>query len=127
MAEASAGVGLPPKVRAQRQVRPDRVAEGTPVTCELAASNASRYTSPDLELIETIAGHPVRFHLGGLAGRATMEVYRYELPTYRRGVYRLRPLSISRLDPVRLVRRGVTTGKHTTFYVHPTYHRLRTL
>lgn len=121
---ASAWVAVRLKIRVQRLVRPTRVEEGDPVTCELTVSNESRHASPDFELTETVAGRPLRLALRGLPGRSATQVHHYELPTHRRGVYQLPAPSIDRLDPARLVRRGFAAGEHTTFYVHPRYHRL---
>jgi uncharacterized protein (DUF58 family) len=124
IATAAAWVAAGGRVRATRSVRPDRIPDGGSASCELVATNVSRYPSADLELTEVVNGERLRFQLGSLPGRATSWIHTYRLPAQRRGVYRLPPPRLSRLDPARLMRRGFTSSGSAIFYVHPRFHWL---
>lgn len=119
MLAALAWTCLRPGVRADRHVRPARVEQGVPVTCELTVWNRSRRRTAALEVTETVAGEPLRFILDAVPGRSSGQVHRYDLPTDRRGVYELPPPSVDMFDPARMIVRRFTPDRHTTFYVYP--------
>ncbi|WP_432830956.1 DUF58 domain-containing protein [Dactylosporangium sp. CA-092794] len=112
-----------PALRAERAVPRARVTEGTPMRCIVRATNAGWVASPEVGLLEEVAGRPFRLRLPPLPpGRS--ESFEYELPMPRRGVYRFVPLSIERADPARLAVRRVSLGPEITVYVHPSFHDL---
>ena len=113
-----------PSLTAGRAVRPVRVTQFGTLTCELTVSNTSRRISQELEVTEVVNGQKLAFVLDALPGRSRTQVHKYELPSDKRGIYRLAPPSVRILDPARLVRRGFTTEGKTTFYVHPKYESL---
>ncbi|WP_051808310.1 DUF58 domain-containing protein [Actinoplanes subtropicus] len=119
-------VAIRPALRADRTVPIPRVTEGEPVGCVLVAHNAGRRRSPELQITEEAAGRVLQLRLPTVPPGSTSR-FRYDLPELKRGVYRLPPLSIDRIDPARLARGRVATGSGTTLYVHPAFHRLSRL
>ncbi|OAA18392.1 Protein of unknown function DUF58 [Frankia sp. EI5c] len=107
-----------PDVVVERRIRPDRVAEGDPATGVLVVTNTARRRSPPIVAGEMVDGRQVGVAVASLppGGRHEAE---YALPTTRRGVFQVGPLTIGHSDPLRLmhVRRGFET--RSVLRVHP--------
>ncbi|MCK9928259.1 DUF58 domain-containing protein [Frankia sp. Mgl5] len=96
-----------PDVTIEREIRPDRVAEGEVARGVLVVTNTARRRSPPIVAGESVGGQRVGIAVASLppGGRQQAE---YPLPTTRRGVFEVGPLTLGHADPLRLmhVRRG---------------------
>lgn len=96
-----------PDVTIEREIRPDRVAEGEAACGVLVVTNTARRRSPPIVAGESVGGQRVGIAVASLppGGRQQAE---YPLPTTRRGVFEVGPLTLGHADPLRLmhVRRG---------------------
>jgi uncharacterized protein (DUF58 family) len=109
----------PPVIAAHRTLHPPRVHAGTPARVDLELRNGGTRPAPLLELRDEFDnGRRVVDFLApalmpGESGRGA-----YRLPTARRGIYRVGPLSVSRADPFGLVRvsRPVAPADELTVY-----------
>ena len=112
---------------ASREIVPPRVGEGERAGGVLTLTNAGRHRSPPLLATEavgvTLAGgrDRVGVRVPSLAPGASATVT-YDLPTGRRGVYAVGPLTIARSDPLRLVLVARRHGTPSTLVVHPRVH-----
>ncbi|MCK9899055.1 hypothetical protein CC117_02450 [Parafrankia colletiae] len=107
-----------PDVTIEREIRPDRVAEGDPALAVLVVTNTARRRSPPIVAGESVGGRHVGIALASLPPGGSQEA-RYELPTTRRGVFEVGPLTVGHADPLRLmhVRRGFPS--RSVLRVHP--------
>lgn len=110
-----------PRVEVRRSLYPDRVERGSPALATLRVRNRTGRRQAALTAWD-IAGparRPVEIRPLAPGAEAT---YRYELPTSRRGLLQVGPLSLERGDPLRLTRRRLTAGETMTLWVHPKRH-----
>ena len=110
-----------PRLRADRDVRPNRVVEGQPATAYLTVRNASRRRTPAMVALERFGDGLVPVTVPSLPSSGTHERI-YRLPTERRGVFQVGPLTVSRSDPFHLLRTGQSEGSTETLWVHPITH-----
>src|SRR5690606_37616745 len=87
---------------ATRAISPRRVAEGERAVAVVTVTNTGARRSPPLTATEPVGRRRVGVRLPSLARGATTTA-RYDLPTARRGVYAVGPLTMARSDPLRLV------------------------
>lgn len=112
-----------PRLSADRELRPNRVTEGDQATAMLTVVNRSRRRSPAMVALEAFGESSVSVSVPALdAGGSHTRPYR--LPTDRRGVFRVGPLTISRSDPFQLMRAGQEQRSMETLWVHPQVHVL---
>jgi uncharacterized protein (DUF58 family) len=116
----------PPVLPVTRTVRPERVGLGEPAHGVIRVVNDTRRASPPLVAVESVNGTPVTLHLPRLApGEHAEEPYL--IPTGRRGVYTLGPLTVGQSDPLRLVKSGTEDRSCKTLHVHPLLHPISAL
>ncbi len=112
-----------PKLNADRELRPNRVVEGDPATAVLTVSNRSRRRSPAMVALESFGEAFVPVSIPSLEPGGS-HVRPYRLPTERRGVFQVGPLTVSRSDPFHLMQTGQQQRTTETLWVHPIAHRM---
>jgi uncharacterized protein (DUF58 family) len=110
-----------PRLAAEREIRPNRVSEGNPATGMLTVTNQSRRRSPGMVVLEHFGDAVVPVTIPSLS-RGGSHTRPYRLPTDRRGVFQVGPLTISRSDPFQLMRLGQQQKTRETLWVHPATH-----
>jgi len=110
-----------PRLTAEREIRPNRVVEGNPATGILTVTNRARRRSPSMVVLEHFGDTVVPVTIPSLS-RGGNHTRPYRLPTERRGVFQVGPLTISRSDPFQLMRVGQQQRSHETLWVHPLTH-----
>ena len=114
---------VPFGVAVQRWVEPATVLRGDPCIGALAVTNQRPRRSPALEVLDRRAGTEIVIAVPRLAPGATYPTT-YHVPTDRRGVFPLGPLTARRGDLFGLARTTVDLGAAMTFCVHPRHHLL---
>lgn len=112
-----------PRLTVERTVQPNRVVEGTLVTATLTVTNDSRRSSPAMVALERFGSGAVSVSIPRLEPGASHR-RPYRLPTERRGVFQVGPLTVSRSDPFHLLRTGQDQLPTETLWVHPRAHRM---
>lgn len=113
-----------PRLSVTRSVEPDRVSRGEPCAQTLVVRNGSRLRSATLVAEDSCGGRPVPVPLIRLRPARDTTVT-YPVPTGRRGVVRIGPLSVTRRDPLGLLGTSRTHGGTAQVWVHPRTHPLR--
>ena len=109
------------RVGVQRWVEPSTVVRGEPCIGALAVINQRARRSPTLEVLDRRAGDEIVVQVPRLAPQATYPTT-YHVPTDRRGVFPLGPLTARRGDVFGLARTIVDLGGRMTFCVRPRHH-----
>ncbi|GAA3117754.1 DUF58 domain-containing protein [Streptomyces echinatus] len=107
-----------PDLLVHRQIRPGRVTEGEEAVGVITVTNEMSRRCPPITAAEWVAGRSVGVPLPSLAPRAGHSMT-YALPTSRRGVYKVGPLTIGHTDPLRLMAVTKQYATESTLYVHP--------
>ncbi|MBO0868542.1 MAG: DUF58 domain-containing protein [Micromonosporaceae bacterium] len=123
---AFAFLAVRPRLSVQRSVSPNRVPVGIPATGRLTVRNAGRLTAPRFEAVESVDGRPLTVPVAALAPRTTAELA-YPIATSYRGLLRLGPLVLRRVDPLGLARRDLALSGRDLLWVHPRIHRVAPL
>ncbi|CAM4283867.1 DUF58 domain-containing protein [Kibdelosporangium persicum] len=118
LAVAGGWMALRPDLSAVREVRPQRVAEGEKAMGVITLTNESKRRSPPILATEQMANRQVQVPIPSLAGGSD-HTTTYYLPTNRRGVFQVGPMSVGHTDPLRLMRVGTVFSAFSTLYVHP--------
>jgi uncharacterized protein (DUF58 family) len=118
---AAAWMALKPDLSAVREVKPQRVTEGEKAFGIITLTNKARRRSPPILAAEQMAGRQVHVQIPSMAGGSS-HTTTYHLPTGRRGIYQVGPMSIGHTDPLRLMRVGQVYSAYSTLYVHPRLH-----
>jgi uncharacterized protein (DUF58 family) len=106
---------------ANRELRPARVSVGEPARAVISVSNRGRFRSPPAVVTESVRGHRMPVAVPSL-GRGQQHRVEYRLPTDRRGVCPIGPLTIGNSDPFRLLRAGAQAAGTDVLRVYPTIH-----
>jgi uncharacterized protein (DUF58 family) len=114
---------VPFRVGVTRWVEPVTVVRGEPCIGALAVSNERARRSPALEVLDRRGNDEIVIEVPRLAPQSTYPTT-YQLPTERRGVFQLGPLTARRGDAFGLARTTVELGGRMTFSVHPRHHPL---
>ncbi|MFN8075911.1 MAG: DUF58 domain-containing protein [Kineosporiaceae bacterium] len=112
---------LQPNLVGVRDIDPSRVAQGEGARAVLTVRNRSRRRSPPILASESVGDRQVIVPLPTLAAGAE-HTTAYHLPTSRRGVFDVGPLTIGHSDPLRLMTIGRRHSTLSTLYVHPRLH-----
>jgi uncharacterized protein (DUF58 family) len=110
-----------PVVTVVRQISPTLVAEGEQAQGVLILTNTSHRWSPPMTAVEQLSGHRVEVPLPSL-GPGAEQRRCYDLPTSRRGVYQVGPLTIGHSDPLRLMHSAGVHARELELTVHPKVH-----
>lgn len=115
-----------PELVAERGIWPLRVTEGESARSVVTVTNRSRRRSPPVIAIEHIGDRQVVVPLPNLCSG---EVHRasYLLPTSRRGVHDIGPLTIGHSDPLQLMYSARKSAEPEKLMVHPRVHRVAPL
>ncbi|HVW33117.1 MAG TPA: DUF58 domain-containing protein, partial [Acidimicrobiia bacterium] len=108
------------RISAQRTLRPARAEAGAAARADLVVLNQGVRTTPVLTATDSFdSGRRVaRFLVPPLAPGETGDAA-YRLPTDRRGIYSIGPLTLSVLDSFGVVQTGVTVAGEDRFVVYP--------
>jgi uncharacterized protein (DUF58 family) len=112
-----------PELVATREIVPIRVAEGEGAVAILTLANTGRHRSPPMLVTEPVGRRRVGVRLASLAPGDEQTVS-YDLPTDRRGIHQVGPLTVARSDPLRLVLVSRRHGTPSTLIVHPRIHKV---
>ena len=112
-----------PDVTAVREVRPHRVSAGESAFGVITVTNEARRRSPPIMAAESVTGKRLTIPVPSLASGESHQAS-YPLPTERRGIYQVGPLTIGHSDPLRLMRVGKEYATWSTLYVHPRVHHV---
>lgn len=124
---ASAWTLVRPRVDVERIVVPPRVVRGDPAAAQVTLRSAEGRGLPALQLRDHVAGEPVDVVLPRLAAGQVCETS-YDLPTQRRGVVEIGPLSVVRQDPFGLTRATAKRNESSeTLWVYPRIHQVTPL
>jgi uncharacterized protein (DUF58 family) len=115
---AGAWMALRPDLSAVREVRPQRVSEGEKAMGVITLTNESKRRSPPILATEQMANRQVQVPIPSLSGNGE-HTTTYYLPTNRRGIFQVGPMSIGHTDPLRLMRVGRVFSAFSTLFVHP--------
>jgi uncharacterized protein (DUF58 family) len=110
-----------PSMVASREISPPRVAEGEGALGVLTLTNVAARRSPPLLAVEAVGDRRVGVPLPSLAPGASVTAS-YRLPTERRGIHQVGPLTMARSDPLRLVLAAQEHQSRSRLVVHPRVH-----
>jgi len=112
-----------PELIATREITPPRVRQGERAVAVLQLTNAGPHRSPPMLATERVGGRRVGVRLPSLPRGAATTVS-YDLPTDRRGLHLVGPLTMARSDPLRLVLVARDHGTRSVLAVHPRVHQV---
>ncbi len=112
---------LRPRLSVRRSVDPDRVTRGEPCLQTLTIGNASRWRAATLVAQDRCGEGRIPVPLVRLRPAQDSQV-RYPVPTARRGVVDVGPLTVQRRDPLGLVRLSRSHGGTARVWVHPRWY-----
>ncbi len=107
-----------PDVEIVREIRPLRVVEGEPALAVLTVTNGGRRRCPPLTARESVAGRELVLAVPSVGPGARYEAT-YPLPTARRGVFDVGPLTVGHADPLRLMQVGRAFRSRSVLRVQP--------
>ena len=105
---------------AERVLRPSRAEAGSPARADLAVSNLGAKSTGVLAATDAFDGgrRVARFLVAPMTPGETAEAA-YRLPTGRRGIYSVGPLTLSVTDPFGMAEASVTAAGIDRFVVYP--------
>lgn len=125
---AAVGVALwssrvPHRARVVRTIPAPRVARGDPIRCVYRAVNPARRRSVPAVITDRCDGSESRVDLPAVPPDDRTEVVGW-IPTRRRGIHRVGPIVIERIDPFGLAVGRRTVEQEASILVHPRIHVL---
>jgi uncharacterized protein (DUF58 family) len=112
-----------PPLSVDRLIEPTRVTKGEVALGRLSVRNAGRLSAPATVAIEALGTERLVIDIPRLSvGGRTRTTYR--LPTDRRAIIEVGPLSVGRQDPFALWSNAKRVGTVERLWVHPVTHRL---
>ncbi|MDQ2726188.1 MAG: DUF58 domain-containing protein [Actinomycetota bacterium] len=114
-------VVVPPHLAVRREVAPTRVRRADASLGLVEITNTGRRRAPRLLLEDRAGADTVALDLPPLRPR-DHHTSTYRLPTRRRGIYQVGPLTLAQTDPFGLISRRRRFGETTTLWVHPRSH-----
>jgi uncharacterized protein (DUF58 family) len=115
-----------PRLGVQRWIEPEHVTRGEPAMGRLAISNPGRWRSAPMTAYERCGPTYIPVDVPPLPSGAETSVV-YPLPTDRRAVVDVGPITVAREDPLGLCRRTQQAGSIEHLYVHPITHPMTAL
>jgi uncharacterized protein (DUF58 family) len=112
-----------PDLEVSRTVRPERVSVGEEALGVLGVTNLARRRSPPILATESVRGQRLPVPVPSLAAGERAEAT-YLLPTGRRGVFPIGPLTVGHNDPLRLMHVGRDFPASELLRVHPRVHQV---
>ena len=109
-----------PNVTVVREIHPVRVRQGEECHGVLTITNRSPRRSPPIVAVEQVSGRAVWIPVPSLAAGASSRV-EYLLPTDRRGVHLVGPLTVGHADPLRLLSAARPMATQSVLTVHPAW------
>jgi len=108
------------RLSAERVLHPARAEAGAAARADLTVMNLGTKTTPVLAAVDSFDGgqRVARFLVPPLAPGETADAA-YRLPTTRRGIYRVGPLTLSVHDAFGVVETGLTLAGEERFIVYP--------
>jgi uncharacterized protein (DUF58 family) len=124
LAIATMWISARPNVVAVRDIAPARVSEGDRSRAVLTVTNRSPRRSPPIAAEERVGRQVVTVTIPSL-GSQRSHTASYDLPTSRRGIFNVGPLTIGQSDPLRLMRVGRAFASRSQLWVYPRIHQVR--
>ncbi|MDQ6782927.1 MAG: DUF58 domain-containing protein [Actinomycetota bacterium] len=121
MLAAVGWVVLPPHLAVRREVAPTRVRRADASLGLVEITNTGRRRAPRLLLEDRAGADTVTLDLPPLRP-GDQHTSTYRLPTRRRGIYQVGPLTLAQTDPFGLIARRRRFGDSATLWVHPRSH-----
>lgn len=105
-------------VRLERTITPNRVTVGEQSLAELRATNETSRPTPGILVEERLDGVVTPIDVPSLGAGQSSE-FLYRLPTDRRGAFDIGPSTVSKGDPLGLLRRAIGETPVERLWVHP--------
>jgi uncharacterized protein (DUF58 family) len=116
--------GSRPRLDVERELLPDRVMRGDDTEVRAVLSNPGRRATAASLAVDQVGARDVEVILPGVPAHHRAQLA-YTLPTDRRGILQVGPLTVVREDPLGLVRRTRGVGGSATLWVYPRTHPVR--
>jgi len=111
-------MALSPDLSVTREISPLRVTEGELSRGTITVINRTARRSPPVLAVDHVGPRRVVIPMPSLAGGERSSAS-YPLPTARRGLYSVGPLTVGHTDPLRLMRLATDYPAPTVLRVHP--------
>lgn len=112
-----------PRLEARRTLEPARIERGGVAYCEVRLTNAGRRSTGRVLGRDRVGDDEVALEFPSIRPRQH-HASRYRLPTSRRGVFAVGPLSFVRSDPLGLLARRQQWTEEAQLWVHPVVHHV---
>lgn len=107
-----------PRLLLNRSITPERVTAGEPAFALLTAINTTHRSAPPFMVGDGMGAMTLRVPVPPIPAGEARRVH-YSIPTGRRGRLLLGPVTLTRVDPLGLLRRRQDHGHRQLLWVHP--------